>query len=102
MYKLCAIEEEGRLVPKIKVSDSHDKTTDPGVTKTVRIYRGGMAAADLICLKEESVDTSRPLTVFHPEHTWKRTTVKDFTVKELMTEVIKDGELVARGLHISP
>ena len=94
VYKLCAIEEDGVLVPKIKVSDSHDKTTDPGVKKTVRIYRGGMAAADLICLADESIDTSRPLTIFHPEQTWKRTTFKEFTVKELMTEVIKDGELV--------
>ena len=94
MYKLCAVEEEGRMVPKIKVSDSHDKTTDPGIKKTVRIYRGGMAAADLICLADETVDTSRPLTVFHPEQTWKRTTFKDFTVKELPVEVIRDGELV--------
>ena len=54
VYKLCAVEEEGRMVPKIKVSDSHDKTTDPGVKKTVRIYRGGMAAADLICLADEA------------------------------------------------
>ena len=60
VYKLCAIEEGGVLVPKIKVSDSHDKTTDPGVKKTVRIYRGGMAAADLICLADEKIDTSRP------------------------------------------
>ena len=94
VYKLCAVEEEGRMVPKIKVSDSHDKTTDPGIKKTVRIYRGGMAAADLICLADETVDTSRPLTVFHPEQTWKRTTFKDFTVKELPVEVIRDGELV--------
>ena len=96
VYKLCAIEEGGVLVPKIKVSDSHDKTTDPGVKKTVRIYRGGMAAADLICLADEKIDTSRPLTIFHPEQTWKRTTFKDFTVKELMTDVIKDGELVCK------
>ena len=53
-----------------------------------------MAAADLICLADEKIDTSRPLTIFHPEQTWKRTTFKDFTVKELMTDVIKDGELV--------
>lgn len=94
VYKLCAIEENGRMVPKIKVSDSHDKTTDPGIKKTVRIYRGGMAAADLICLADETVDTSRPLTVFHPEQTWKRTTFREFTVKELMRDIIRDGKVV--------
>lgn len=94
VYKLCAIEEDGRMVPKIKVSDSHDKTTDPGIKKTVRIYRSGMAAADLICLADETVDTSRPLTVFHPEQTWKRTTFREFTVKELMRDIIRDGKVV--------
>lgn len=94
VYKLAAIEEDGRLSPKIKVSDSHDKTTDPGFKKTVRIYRKGMAAADLICLRDEEFDTSRPLTIFHPEQTWKRTTFSDYEMKELMVDVIKDGELV--------
>ena len=36
VYKLCALEEDGKLVPKIKVSNSHEKTTNPGVKKIVR------------------------------------------------------------------
>ncbi|MBR7162355.1 MAG: nicotinate phosphoribosyltransferase, partial [Clostridia bacterium] len=51
VYKLSAIEDEnGNMVPKIKVSNSHGKTTNPGVKKLVRIYTDGMAMADLICL----------------------------------------------------
>ncbi|HBW05532.1 MAG TPA: nicotinate phosphoribosyltransferase [Clostridiales bacterium] len=94
VYKLCALEEDGNLVPKIKVSNSHEKTTNPGVKKIVRIYKDGMAQADLICLEDETFDTSKPLTIFHPEQTWKKTTFTDYELKELMVPVFKDGKLV--------
>lgn len=94
VYKLCALEENGVLVPKIKVSNSHEKTTNPGVKKIVRIFKDGMAQADLICLEDETFDTSKPLTVFHPEQTWKKTTFTDYQLKELMVQIFKDGKLV--------
>lgn len=94
VYKLCAIEQDGKLVPRIKVSDSHEKTTNPAIKKVVRIYKKGMAAADLICLANETIDTSVPLTVFHPEQTYKRTTFTEYEVKDLMVDVFKDGKLV--------
>lgn len=94
VYKLCALEENGALVPKIKVSNSHEKTTNPGVKKIVRIFKDGMAQADLICLEDETFDTSKPLTVFHPEQTWKKTTFTDYQLKELMVPIFKDGKLV--------
>ncbi|HAT83901.1 MAG TPA: nicotinate phosphoribosyltransferase [Clostridiales bacterium] len=94
VYKLCALEEDGNLVPKIKVSNSHEKTTNPGVKKIVRIFKDGMAQADLICLEDETFDTSKPLTIFHPEQTWKKTTFTDYELKELMVPVFKDGKLV--------
>lgn len=94
VYKLCALEEDGNLVPKIKVSNSHEKTTNPGVKKIVRIFKDGMAQADLICLEDETFDTSKPLTIFHPEQTWKKTTFTDYEVKELIVPIFKDGKLV--------
>lgn len=94
VYKLCALEEDGNLVPKIKVSNSHEKTTNPGVKKIVRIFKDGMAQADLICLEDETFDTSKPLTIFHPEQTWKKTTFTDYELKELMVQIFKDGKLV--------
>ena len=94
VYKLCALEEDGNLVPKIKVSNSHEKTTNPSVKKIVRIFKDGMAQADLICLEDETFDTSKPLTIFHPEQTWKKTTFTDYELKELMVPIFKDGKLV--------
>ncbi len=94
VYKLCALEENGALLPKIKVSNSPEKTTNPGIKKVVRIYKDGMAQADLICLADETFDTSKPLTIFHPNHTWKRITFENYEVKELMVDIFKDGKLV--------
>ena len=94
VYKLCALEENGRLIPKIKISNSHEKTTNPAVKKIVRIYKNGMAQADLICLEDETFDESKPLTVFHPELTYKKTTYTDYEVRELMVPIFKNGELV--------
>ncbi len=94
VYKLCALEEDGELLPKIKVSNSPEKTTNPGVKKVVRIYKDGMAQADLICLEDETFDTSKPLTIFHPNHTWKRITFENYEVKDLMVDIFKDGKLV--------
>ena len=94
VYKLSAIEEDGKMIPKIKVSNSHEKTTNPGLKKTVRVLVDGMAAADLICLYDDEFDTSKPLTVYHPEQTWKKTTFDKYELKELMVDVFKDGKLV--------
>ncbi|MBQ9108171.1 MAG: nicotinate phosphoribosyltransferase [Clostridia bacterium] len=94
VYKLSAIEEDGKMIPKIKVSNSPEKTTNPGLKKTVRVLVDGMAAADLICLHDDEFDTSKPLTVYHPEQTWKKTTFDKYELKELMVDVFKDGKLV--------
>ena len=94
VYKLSAIEEDGKMIPKIKVSNSPEKTTNPGLKKIVRVLVDGMAAADLICLHDDEFDTSKPLTVYHPEQTWKKTTFDKYELKELMVDIFKNGELV--------
>lgn len=94
VYKLCAIEENGKLSPRIKVSNSHEKTTNPGVKKVVRILKNGMSAADLICFEDETIDVNEPLTVFHPEQTWKKTSFENFEIKELMVPIFENGKLV--------
>ncbi len=95
VYKLAAIEKDGQLVPKMKFSDTRAKITNPGLKKIVRLYnKDGKALADLICLKEEEIDASGPLTIYHPEQTWKKTVLTDFTAKDLMVQIFKDGKQV--------
>lgn len=95
VYKMSAIMENGVWKPKMKFSDDHEKMTNPGIKTTYRIYgEDGMAAADLICLREETIDTAKPLTIFHPVETWKKMTFEKFSVREIMTKIFEKGELV--------
>ncbi len=96
VYKMAAIEENGKLVPKLKMSDTPGKITNPGFKKIVRIYDNNSkkALADLICLQEENYDGLKELEIFDPNFTYKRKTITDFYTKELTTLIIKDGKLV--------
>lgn len=96
VYKLAAVEDDdGNIIPKIKISESVEKITTPHFKKIYRLFDGdGKAFADLICLHDEVIDDSEPLTIFDPSATWKKKTLTDFRAKELMVQIFKDGELV--------
>ncbi|MBR2081280.1 MAG: nicotinate phosphoribosyltransferase [Oscillospiraceae bacterium] len=97
VYKLTAIEDEnGNVVPKIKISENTAKITNPHFKKLYRLYGNdtGKAIADYLCVYDETVDDGRDLTIFDPEATWKEKTVYNFTAKELQVPVFRNGELV--------
>ena len=97
VYKLCAVEgENGELVPKIKISENVGKITNPGFKKVCRFYNRetGMAEADYICLRDETVDDSKPLEICDPDARWKRKTMENFVARELLVPVFEKGELV--------
>lgn len=97
VYKLAAVYEGGREIPKIKVSDNAAKITNPGFKKLYRIYsESGKAQADLIALEGEKFDTSAPLTLFHPVETWKKTTFVHYSMRPLQEQIVKEGEVVYR------
>ena len=93
VYKLAAvIKEDG----KIKLSDNAAKITNPSFKSLYRLYdkADGMAIADLITMREETIDESKPLTIFHPLETWKRITVKNFRAEPLLHTIVEKGKLV--------
>ncbi len=97
VYKLAAIEDkDGNIIPKIKISANPDKITNPHFKKVYRLFdnESGKAFADLITLWNESVDESAPLELFDPDATWKRSTVTDFTAKELLVPIFQNGKQV--------
>jgi len=95
VYKLAAKEAGGRLQPEIKISENPAKITNPGVKKVARLYNGhGRAVADLIMLQGEELDPGKPLTIFDPDHTWKRKTLVHFTYRQLLVPVLRSGRLV--------
>ena len=99
VYKLCAVEENGEITPKIKISENVAKITNPHFKKVYRIFdnKTGKAEADLLCVFDEKIDETKPLELFDPNYTWKRKTFTDFTAKELQVPVFRNGELVYKS-----
>lgn len=96
VYKLAAVEENGKIVPKIKISENVGKITNPHFKKLYRFFGNdtGKAIADYLCVYDETVDDSHDLEIFDPAAVWKRKTVYDFTAKELQVPIFKNGKLV--------
>lgn len=96
VYKMAAVEDNGKVVPKIKLSENTVKITNPGNKTVYRIYNSeGMAIADLITLADEPAP-SGDLVLFDPKETWKRTKLAagKYTAEEIMVPVFVDGECV--------
>lgn len=100
VYKLAAVERNGEIIPKIKISENPTKITLPGVKIPWRLYdrTTGKAIADVITLGDEKISTDEPYEIFDPEHTWKRKVVTDFVAKKLQVKIFDKG----RQVYTSP
>ncbi|MCI2049461.1 MAG: nicotinate phosphoribosyltransferase [Lachnospiraceae bacterium] len=103
VYKLAAIQgTDGNFIPKIKVSENSEKTTNPGNKKIYRVYdrASGKMQADLICLEEETYEEKDDLLLFDPLEPWKKTKYKagSYTLREVMVPLFKNGECVYTSL----
>ncbi len=97
VYKLCAVENEnGEIVPKIKLSENVGKITTPHFKKVYRLFGRdtGKAEADLICVYDETVDDTKPLEIFDPENTWKTKTLENFRAEELLVKIFENGKQI--------
>ena len=97
VYKLAAVEDkEGNIIPKIKISANPAKITTPHFKKVYRLFdnESGKAFADLITLHDERVEEGKPLELFDPDATWKRSVFTNFTAKELLVPVFRAGKRV--------
>ena len=95
VYKLCAVEENGKMVPRIKVSETIEKITNPGLKDVYRVYsEHGEAIADLITIAGEEVDFSVPYRFVDPEKPWKKRKFENCTIKKLQQPVIIGGKRV--------
>ena len=96
VYKLVALENNGEIVPKIKISENIAKITNPHFKKVYRLFdrESGKALADQICVFDETIDDTKPYKIFDQEATWKTKTIKNFYAKPLLETIFKDGNLV--------
>lgn len=95
VYKLCATEEKGEVVPKIKVSGDAIKTTNPGYKKIYRFYdkETGYAKGDVIALASEEID-KKSYTLVCDNEPWKKTKLENYEVRELQVPIFINGKLV--------
>ena len=91
-----SLEEDGTIVPKIKISENVGKITNPHFKKVYRIFdkATGKAEADYITVWDEVIEEGQPLELFDPDATWKRRTYTDYTIKPLQEKIFDHGELV--------
>lgn len=96
VYKIVAVEKEGQMIPKIKISNNIEKITNPGYKQVFRLFdrNSHKAIADVITLANEVIDHTKPYTIFDPEHTWKRKTIENFYAKPLLMPIFINGKQV--------
>ena len=96
VYKLVAtVSKDGKIIPKIKISENVAKITTPGFKELYRFYENetGKAMADVIALKDEEIPEDN-YEIFHPVYTWKRKTLTDYTAKKVLVQIYDKGKLV--------
>ena len=95
VYKISAVEENGKFIPRIKVSENVEKITNPGLKDVYRIYNeDGHAVADMIALPDEEIDLSKPFRYIDPVKPWKQREFSNCTAKKLLKLCVKDGKRV--------
>ena len=96
VYKLSAIEKEGVILPKIKISENVGKITNPAFKQLWRFFDrdSGKAMADVITLEDEVIDDNFPYEIFDPEHTWKRKTITNYYAKKLLVKIFDKGQCI--------
>ena len=97
VYKLVSVfDNDGKEIPKIKLSENVSKITIPCFKSLYRLYskETGKAIADVVTTKGERINENEPYEIFHPQFTWKRKTVTDFVAKKLLVKIYDNGKLV--------
>lgn len=95
VYKIVALEKNGQLIPKIKLSETLQKTTTPGFKNLWRLYdQNRKAIADVITLYDEKIDNRQPYLLFDPEYTWKTKQVTNFVAEQKLLQWIVQGKRV--------
>ena len=96
VYKLVAIEKDGKIIPKIKLSENEEKITNPGYKKVWRLYdrKTNSPIADVVAMSHEIIDDSRAYTIFDEIHVWKKKKITNFYAKNLQVPIFINGKCV--------
>ncbi len=95
VYKVVASEKDGKLIPKIKMSENVQKLTNPGFKKVVRFYDNETkkAIADVLMLHDEEIPENEYL-LFDPTAPWKQKLIQNYTARILQVPIFEKGVCV--------
>lgn len=95
VYKLVAVEKNGEIIPKIKVSGDTVKTINPGVKQVYRFYDydTNKVLGDVIARSEEKIPEDK-YTLVSDKDPWKKTTITDYRIRNLHVPIFENGKLV--------
>lgn len=103
VYKLTGIRKAGEknFTPKMKISENPEKTTNLGEKNLLRFYdlETGKAMADLILLADEDLTPyyqGEAVEIFDPVQTWKRKTLTNYRVRNMLEPLMEKGVVVAK------
>ncbi|MGN1343868.1 MAG: nicotinate phosphoribosyltransferase [Traorella sp.] len=98
VYKLSSIIKNGKMIPKIKLSENIEKMTNPGFKDLYRVYDKNtkMMRADVMAVHGEVIDEKKDLTIYHPNNMWQNKTFKanEYYLEELLQPIFVRGLLV--------
>ena len=97
VYKIAAVEDkDGNIIPKMKISDSIGKVTNPCNKEIIRFYdkATGKALADVLMVAGEEVPDGEPYEIFDPNVTWKSKVLENYTTRKLLVPIFEHGKLV--------
>ena len=96
VYKLAAVERNGEMVPKMKISENVEKITNPGFKHVYRLYEkeSNKAIADVITMEGETIPEQDGYEIFDPNAIWKKKSLKNFYVRSLLVQIFDKGECV--------
>lgn len=92
VYKLCAVFENGEEIPKLKLSNTEVKTTNPAYKEAYRIYDKdtGLALFDYLARAGERVDENSVVSIGGGRKKY----AGNFRVKRLLQPVFVGGKRV--------
>lgn len=100
VYKLAAVYKKDCWEPRIKVSETVEKITNPGLKDVYRVYdENGHAVADIIADANEEAafaleNVGKDITVIDPEKPWKLVTLNNCHLRRLHSYYMKNGKIM--------
>ena len=93
VYKLAGIYKNNVLEPKIKISATLEKITNPSFKEVYRLYNEeNKAIGDLLTLKDEIIDENTQIV--DPLKPWKKINLKQFKIKKMHHKIFEKGKLI--------